>query len=115
MADSNPQPIINRPLVGVIGAVCLLISGICFAFYHEHETLQGSTMRVGIVMTALFFVLPKESENARWERLLPIIVGTVLLIAFSKKMIIAILPMLLVIGVLMTVLRPRDKFRPPRR
>lgn len=72
-------------------------------------------MRVGIVMLALFFVLPKHGENARWDRILPVFVGLVGLIAFSKKMIIVILPMLLVIGVLLTILRPRDKFRPPRR
>jgi hypothetical protein len=116
MAPSNPQPpIINKPLVGVIGVVCLVISGICFAFFHEHESLQGSTMRVGIVMTALYLVLPKAGDSARWDRLLPICVGAVLLMAFSRKLIIAILPMLVLIGILMTVLRPRDKFRPPRR
>lgn len=113
--NHTPPPIINKPLVGLIGLVCLLISGICFVFFHEQESLQGSTMRVGIVMTALFLVLPKAGDTARWERLLPVFVGTVLLIAFSRKMIIAILPMLLIIGVLMTFLRPRDKFRPPRR
>jgi hypothetical protein len=117
MAPVNnlPPPIINKPMVGLIAVVCLAISAVCFVFYHEQETLQGSTMRVGIVMTALFLVLPKAGENARWERVLPILVGIIALVAFSKKFIFAILPLLVVIGILMTVLRPRDKFRPPRR
>jgi hypothetical protein len=112
---ANPQPpIISKPMVGLIAAVCLVISGVCFLFYHEQEALQGSTMRVGIVMTALFLVLPKAGEHARWERMLPVVVGVIAMVAFNRKMIFAILPLLVIIGILMTVLRPRDKYRPPR-
>ena len=108
-------PIVNKPLVGVIGFVCLVTSAVCLVYYPEQSSLQGSTMRVGIVMLALFFVLPKRGENARWNRILPVFVGLVGLIAFSKRMILVILPLLLVIGVMLTILRPRDKVRPPRR
>lgn len=115
MPPSKPNPpILNKPLVGVIGVLCLVASAICVVFYPEHSSIQGSTMRVGIVMIALFLVLPKRGDSARWDRVLPFFVGLIALIAFSKKMILVMLPMLLVIGVLLAILRPRDKFRPPR-
>ncbi len=110
---SNPEPI-NKPLVGIIGLVCLISSAICFAFFPEQTSAQSATLRVGVVMSALFLALPKSGEHVRWERLTPIFIGVVLLVVFAKRMILVILPLLAVIGILQTFLRPRPKERPPR-
>ncbi len=65
-------------------------------------------------MTALFVALPKAGEHVRWERMVPIIAGSIVLIALGKKMIIVILPLLVLIGILLALFRPRPKPRPPR-
>lgn len=110
---SQPEPI-NKPLVGVIGLVCLCASAVCFIWFPDQTSAQSATLRIGVVMTALFLALPKSGEHVRWERLAPIIVGSVVLIALTKRMILIILPMIIIIGILMTLFRPKTKPRPPR-
>ena len=110
---NNTEPI-NKPLVGIIGATCLVASAVCFLWFPEQSAAQSATLRIGIVMLALFFALPKSGEHVRWERLAPIIVVSVLIIGLAKKMTLVILPMLVVIGILLTLFRPKSKPRPPR-
>jgi hypothetical protein len=110
---SKPEPI-NKPLVGIIGLVCLIASAVCWAYFPEQTSAQSAFLRIGIVMSALFLALPKAGEHVRWERLAPIIVGSVVLIALTKRMILVILPLLLVIGIALTIFRPKPKPRPPR-
>lgn len=111
MSHSEP---INKPLVGVIGGVCLCAAAVCYIWFPEQTSLRSATLRIGVVMIALFLALPKSGEHVRWERLTPVIVGSVILMALAKKMILVILPMLVIIGILLTIFRPRDKLRPPR-
>lgn len=110
---NNSEPI-NKPLVGAIGLVCLCASAVCFLWFPEQTSAQSATLRIGIVMTALFLALPKSGEHVRWERLAPIIAGSIVLVALTKRMILVILPMLVIIGILLTLFRPRSKPRPPR-
>lgn len=110
---SKPEPI-NKPLVGIIGLVCLVTSAICFAFFPEQTSAQSATLRIGVVMTALYFALPKAGDHVRWERLTPIIILCAVVIGFAKKMFLVILPMLAIIGILLVIFRPREKTRPPR-
>ncbi len=109
-----PTEPINKPLVGAIGLVCLCASAVCFFWFPEQTSAQSATLRIGVVMTALFLALPKSGEHVRWERLTPVIVASVIIMALAKKMVLVILPMLLIIGILLTIFRPRDKLRPPR-
>jgi hypothetical protein len=110
---SNPEPI-NKPLVGIIGLVCLVAAGVCFIWYREQTSALSAFLRIGVVMTALFLALPKAGQNVRWERLVPIIAGSIILITLSKRMILVALPAILVVGILLSILRPRPKQRPPR-
>ena len=110
---SQPEPI-NKPLVGVIGLVCLCASAVCFIWFPDQTSAQSATLRIGVVMTALFLALPKSGEHVRWERLAPIIIASVVIIGLAKKMTLVILPMLVVIGILLTLFRPKSKPRPPR-
>lgn len=113
MSINKPEPI-NKPLVGIIGLVCLISSAICYVFFYEQTSARSAFLRIGIVMTALFLALPKAGETVRWERLVPIIVGSVVLITLTKRMILVALPVIIVVGVLLSILRPRSKPRPPR-
>lgn len=110
---NNTEPV-NKPLVGVIGVTCLLVSAICFFWFPEQSATQSATLRIGVVMVALFFALPKSGDHVRWERLAPIIVASVVIIGLAKKMTLVILPMLVIIGILLTLFRPKPKPRPPR-
>lgn len=110
---SSTEPV-NKPLVGIIGLVCLISSAVCFLFFPEQTSAQSATLRIGVVMTALFLALPKAGEQARWERLAPVIIGAIVLMALAKKMVVVILPLLILIGILLTLFRPRPKQRPPR-
>lgn len=112
--SENSQPIVNKPLVGLIGLTCLLSAGAGYIWWPGQTSLISACSRVGIVMAALYLALPKPGDNVRWERIAPIFVGTVVLIVLSRKMILVLLPLLLVAGVLMVLTRPRDRFRPPR-
>ncbi len=110
---SKPEPI-NKPLVGIIGIVCLISAAVCFAFFPEQSSAKSAFLRIGVVMTALFLALPKPGEHVRWERLAPIIAGSIVVLALGKKMIVVILPLVIVIGILLALFRPRTKPRPPR-
>jgi len=110
---SNAE-LINKPLVGAIGVVCLCTAAVCYIWFPEQTSLRSATLRIGVVMVALFLALPKAGEHVRWERLTPVIVGAVVLMALAKKMVLVILPLLVIIGILLTIFRPRDKLRPPR-
>lgn len=110
---NTPEPI-NKPLVGIIGLVCLISAGVCWVFFPDQSSALSACVRVGVVMTALYFALPKPGEQVRWGRLIPVIAGSIVVIALAKKMILVILPMLIILGILLALLRPRAKQRPPR-
>ena len=110
----NKSEPVNKPLVGIIGLICLIAFAVCFVFYPEQTSARSAFLRIGVVMVALFLALPKAGEHVRWERFVPIIVGAVVLIALSKRMILVALPAIVVIGILLAFLRPRTKPRPPR-
>ena len=112
--EQNHTESVNKPLVGVMGAVCLVAAAVCYVWYPEQTSARSAFVRIGIVMTALYFALPQPGESVMWGRLAPIIAGSVVLIVLSKKIILVALPMLLVIGIVLAIFRPRSKFRPPR-
>jgi hypothetical protein len=111
--SSNPPPV-NKLLVGIIGVVCLIASAVFYFYFPDQTSARSACLRIGVVMVALFFALPKPGEHVRWERLVPIFLGSVVLIVLSKRMILVALPLIIVVGILLAFLRPRSKPRPPR-
>ena len=110
---SAPEPV-NRPLVGILAALCLAAAGICWAWFPEDTAIQGGTLRVGVVLGALWLALPAKGKQVRLDRIAPVLVASVILIVISRKLILVLLPLLAVTGILVVILRPKESKHPPR-
>lgn len=110
---------LNRPLVGIIALVCLCaFVGLWFAGDETSENPKlwaAAFGRVGLLMGALWLALPTRDRPAAWAEVSSnTFLGLVLAvigIAWRPKVAI---PVVVVLGILALVLKPRDKYRPPR-
>lgn len=110
---AQPPPRLNKPLVGLIAVLCGA-GAIAMLWVPGQAAIQGALSRVGMVMGALWLALPRAGQSVRMERMAGFFVAAVLLIVLSRKLILFILPMALVIGALLMILRPKPTNRPPR-
>jgi len=106
---------INKPLVGILAIVCLATAGILAIVDPEKQAAIAAFLRVGAVMAALWFALPKPGEEVRWARFAPILLVAVVAIVLTRKMILVLLPAVIVAGIVLTLLRPKSKRRPRSR
>jgi hypothetical protein len=106
---------INKPLVGILAGVCLVVALGTWILYPEQQAVYAALLRVGAVMFALWLALPKPGEEVRWAKLSRYIVGAVILMVLTKKMILVAIPLFAAAGVLELMLRPRPKQRPGSR
>lgn len=113
MNDTNSR--ISRTQVGILAALCLAIALGIWAFSPESQAALAAFLRVGIVMSALWFAVPAKGAKLAWDKILPILVGGIVLIALSRKLIIVALPLSIAVGLLIYFLRPRPKQRPGER
>ena len=113
---------LNRPLVGVIALVCLgMYAGLLLGGSDDADNAPmgggagAALFRVGILMSALWLALPGKGKDAPWATVSSnTFLGlfcAVLFIAWKPKIAI---PLLLFIGILALIIKPRTKFRPPR-
>ena len=103
---------INKPLVAVLAVICLATGGTMAIFTPDQPAVVGAFLRVGAVMAALYFALPRPGEQVRLAKFAPMIVVVVVLIALTRRMFLAILPLIIVLAVLGILLRPKPKKRP---
>ena len=116
---------INRPLVAAIGGICLLVGGIWWyvAFDDQMPIWPGVFIRIGMFMSALWMALPTKTRPAAWAKVSPwTFIGLFLVImmfARNPRMAIAwirvVVPMLVVVGIITLILRPKPKNRPQHR
>lgn len=106
---------IGRTQVGIIAATCLGIALGIWTFFPENEALLSAFLRVGILMTALWFAVPAKGAELVWEKILPVLAGGLVLIALAKRLLIVALPLAIAVGVAAYFLRPRHKERPGER
>jgi hypothetical protein len=112
---SNSSDLINKPLVGVLALLCLGIALGTWIFSPDQQGVYAAFTRVGAVLAALWMALPKPGEQVRWAKLSPYIVAAAVLMVLTKKLIILAVPLLMVLGFLELMLRPRPKRRPDSR
>ena len=103
---------INKPLVGVLAGVCLVTAGAMAIFAPDQPATLGAFLRVGAVMAALYLALPQPGQQMRLAKFAPMLIVGVLLIAFTKRMALALLPLGIILVVLGILLRPKPKKRP---
>mgnify|MGYP007059454760 FL=1 len=114
-AMSETTSRIGRTQVGIIAAICLGIAAGCWFFFPQNEALLSAFLRVGIVMTALWFAVPAKGAELAWEKILPILAGGLVLVALAKRVMIVALPLAIAVGVAAYFLRPRHKPKPGER
>ena len=119
MSDSKIP--VNRTLVGLLSIACLLAAGYLFFFVdadQESRTLMwsGAFVRVGLLLGAFWLALPTKQRDAAWAGVSPWqFIGGLLMVAAVAQRPRVMIPILLLLAVVGYLLRPRPKYRPPRR
>lgn len=101
----------KRLLVGILSVVCLVLSAILWIFGTDPQNspLVGSLVRVGVVLGALWFALPRKGESVVWSKALFPGVAIVVAMAFLRRAAWWILPLAVVVGIALVLLRPKPK------
>ena len=113
---SSQNVTINRALVGTIAVAMLGGAGVLWPFAGSQNIWIGACLKVGLVMGALWLALPTISRHgsfgqASWATVIGAIALLLVLTGKNANFRI-ILPMLVVVGGLIAILRPRSKSRP---
>jgi len=117
----NDSPMAVRKLiVGIIALGCLATAAGLWIFDDDpiRNPVASVTMRLGIMLAALWLVLPRQGENLAWEKCLPAVVAVIVVLSFirsSWRVLLIAIPVAIVVGIAAAFLRPRPKRRPPRR
>lgn len=104
---------VNRLLVGLIALGCLVGAVTIGLLDNWQNVWCAAFMRVGLLMAALWLALPSKDREAAWANLSPYTVGGVLVAVFVVARWKAAIPIVLVIGVIALLLRPRNRRPPP--
>lgn len=71
MPASARPPLVNRALVGILAIVCLG-GGVSAVLFDSYENPWGGALiRVGTVLTVLWFALPTSTRPAAWTGISP--------------------------------------------
>jgi len=117
----NASPLgIRKLIVGIVSLGCLATAAGLFFFTADGlgNPATAVAVRLGIMLGALWLVLPSQGESLGWNRALPIVVAVIVALAFlarSVKVLAYAIPIGLVVGIALAFIRPRSKRRPPRR
>ena len=117
----NDSPMaIKKLLVGMIALGCLLTAAGLWVFTSDpgKNPVTSVTMRLGIMLGALWLALPKQGEHLAWEKCLPATVAVIVVLSFvrgSWRVLIYAIPAAIVVGIAAVFLRPKSKRRPPPR
>ena len=116
---------ISRPLVAVLAIVCLAIGTVWWLLTvgEQMPIWPGAFVRIGMFLGAVWLALPTKTRPAAWAKVSPwTFAGLLLLILiFARNPRTAIIwlrvlvPVLLVVGILTMILRPKPKDRPEHR
>ncbi|MBS0262156.1 MAG: hypothetical protein JSS02_09425 [Planctomycetes bacterium] len=110
---------IRKLIVGMLSLLCLLIAGGTLWFSDWTNPLLSVTTRLGLLLGALWLVLPKEGESVSWDKAFPIVIAIFVVLAFLRRgggrLMLYVIPAAIVVGLAAAFLRPKPKRRPPRR
>lgn len=100
-----------RNQIGIVALVTLVTSAVIWLLHgadSSYITIQGSLLKVGLVMGAVWLAFPQLAMLPIW--LAAIVVGSALVVLLFKKAAIIVIPLLIVIW----LLRPRPP-KPPKK
>ena len=101
----------RKLILGVLAIACLVTAVVVYVCYPEQESILSAAIRIGVVLGALWFALPPPGQRVRWGRMAPVLAVAVVLIVVTRTKILVVIPGLVVAGILLALLRPRDKNR----
>ncbi|HVW01520.1 MAG TPA: hypothetical protein VHB77_14305 [Planctomycetaceae bacterium] len=101
----------RKVILGVIVAACFVTAAVVYFFFPDQQSVLSASIRIGAVLGALWMALPAPGERIgiRWARIAPLLSVAVVLIVATRKMILVLIPALIVVGILLALLRPKDK------
>ena len=118
----NSSPLaVRKLLVGLMSLGCLITAASLWAFTEEpaKNPAASVTIRLGLMLGALWLALPNQGESVAWEKGLPIVLSVIFVLAFLKKgggrMLLYVVPIAIVVGIAAAFIRPKPKRRPPGR
>jgi hypothetical protein len=111
MAGPPSAELVSRPLVGVLAVLCVAIAGGVWVVDPERTAVIGAFGRVGLVLVALWFALPAARGPMGWRIAAPLVVGFAIVIGLAKnsRVLVILIPLLLAIGLLATLFRPKPR------
>lgn len=111
----SPAPLSTKRLpLMILGVGCLLGSGVVFIFWPDREAVQGALMRLGIVVFALGYALPRPGEKFRWGGAIAFVIALGLIVPASKRLIPLAATVIVPLLILTVIFRPKHKHPPLR-
>lgn len=98
---------VNRLLVGLIALACLGAAAVIGLVDTWENLWCAAFVRVGLLMGAFWLALPTKHREAAWANLSPYTLLTALLAVFVVARWKSALPIVVAVGVLALILRPR--------
>jgi hypothetical protein len=103
---------VNRTLVGLIALTCLAGAATIGVVDTWENLWCAAFVRVGLLMGAFWVALPSSRREAAWANLSPYTILVALVAVFIVARWRSALPVVIAVGVLALVLRPRQRRRP---
>jgi hypothetical protein len=103
---------VNRTLVGLIALACLGAAATIGIVDTWENLWCAAFVRVGLLMGAFWLALPSRHRQAAWANVSPYTIVAALAAVFVVARWRSALPIVIVVGILAVVLRPRERRRP---
>lgn len=116
----NGSPLAVRKLiVGILALASLASAAGLWAFSADALTnpVFAVTMRLGLMLGALWLALPDRGDSIALGKGLPVILAVIAVLALVRnwRVLIYAVPAAIVVGIVLAFIRPRSNRRPPRR
>lgn len=111
--DGSPLAI-RKLIVGILAIVCGATAAGVFFFTPDglQNPLMGFSVRLGIVLGALWLALPASGESLVWLKMLPVVlVVAIVCVRGGGRALIWIIPLGIVAGIVIAFIRPKHKRR----
>ena len=99
----------RKLILGVLAIACGVTAVVVHFCFPDQQAVLSAAIRIGAVLAALWFALPAPGERVRWARIAPMLAVAVVLIVVTRRMILVLIPGLVVVGILLALLRPKNK------
>ncbi len=114
----NGSPLaVKRLIVGLIALSCVGIAAGMWFFAEDPEKspVTALTMRLGLMLGAIWLALPAKGESIAWQRAIPIGVVIAVVCVRGGRYLLYAIPIALVVGIVVAFVRPRSNRQRPRR